>query len=139
MFLRQPNFGVFSVCHRGSRPEMFCKKGVLRNFTKFTGKHMCQSLFFKKLAGLKPATLLKKRLWPWCFPVNFTKFLRAPFYIEHLWWLLLLDSNFMFIAKIKLYFSLIQFLLLLSEMGLRPESYLALFHARASCLRTGCL
>ena len=27
---------------------MFCKKGVLRNFTKFTGKHLCQCLFFKE-------------------------------------------------------------------------------------------
>ena len=56
---------------------------------------------------LRPATLLKKRLWHWCFPVNFTIFLRTPFYIEHLWWLLLFDSYFMFIAKGKLYFSLI--------------------------------
>ena len=31
---------------------MFCKKGVLKNFTKFTGKHLCQSLFFNKVAGL---------------------------------------------------------------------------------------
>ena len=37
---------------RSSRPEVFCKKGVLRNFTKFTGKHLCQSLFFNKVAGL---------------------------------------------------------------------------------------
>ena len=37
------------------------KKGIRRNFTKFTGKHMCQSLFFNKLAGLSPATLLKER------------------------------------------------------------------------------
>ena len=29
-----------------SRPEMFCKKGVLRIFAKFTGKYLCQSLFF---------------------------------------------------------------------------------------------
>ena len=28
-----------------------CKKGVLRNFAKFTGKHLCQSLFFNKVAG----------------------------------------------------------------------------------------
>ena len=35
------------------RPEAFCKKGVLRNFTKFTGKELCQSLYFKKVAGLK--------------------------------------------------------------------------------------
>ena len=48
-------------------------------FAKFTGKRLCQSLFFNKVAGLKPATLLKKRLWHWCFPVNFVKFLRTPF------------------------------------------------------------
>ena len=29
--------------------------------------------------GLRPATLLKKRLWHTCFPVNFAKFLRTPF------------------------------------------------------------
>ena len=29
------------------------KKDVLGNFTKFTGKHLCQSLFFSKVAGLK--------------------------------------------------------------------------------------
>ena len=82
------------------------------NFTKFLGKqHLCQSLFFIKVAGLKfhknfpenicaslffnkvaglrPATLLKKRLWHRCFPGNFVKFLRTTFCIENLWWLLL--------------------------------------------------
>ena len=29
---------------------MFCKKGVLKNVTKFTGKHLCQSLFSNKVA-----------------------------------------------------------------------------------------
>ena len=43
-------------------PEVFYKKGVLRNFVKFTGKHLCQSLFFNKVAGLMSATLLKKKL-----------------------------------------------------------------------------
>ena len=38
---------------------------------------------------LRPATLSKKRLWHGCSPVNFVKFLRAPFLTEHLWWLLL--------------------------------------------------
>ena len=28
---------------------------------------------------VRPATLLKKRLWHRCFPVNFVKFLRTPF------------------------------------------------------------
>ena len=60
------------------------KKGVLRNFAKFTGKHLCQSLFFDKIAGLRPATLLKKRLWHRRFPLNFAKFLRATFVTEHL-------------------------------------------------------
>ena len=36
-----------SIC-RSSRSEVFCKKGVLRNFANFTGKHLCQSLFFNK-------------------------------------------------------------------------------------------
>ena len=35
--------------------------------------------------GLSPATLLKKRLWHRCFPVNFKKFLRTAFFIEHFW------------------------------------------------------
>ena len=65
------------------------KKGDLRNFAKFTGKLLCQSLFINKVVGLKPATLLKKRLWHRCFPVNFAKFLRTPFFTEDLWWLLL--------------------------------------------------
>ena len=29
------------------------RKAVLKNFTKFTGKHLCQSLFFNKVAGLR--------------------------------------------------------------------------------------
>ena len=32
-----------------SRPEVFCKKGVLRNFAKFTGKHLCWSLLLIKV------------------------------------------------------------------------------------------
>ena len=68
--------------------EVFYKKGVLRNFLKFTGKHLCQSLFYPKVASQRPATLLKKRLWYRCFSGDFVKFLRTTFYIEHLWWLL---------------------------------------------------
>ena len=33
---------------RRSRPEVFCKTGVLRSSTKFTGKHLCWSLFLIK-------------------------------------------------------------------------------------------
>ena len=46
-------------------PEVFCKKDFLRNFAKFTGKHLCKVSVFNKVAGL-------------------AKFLRTPFLTEHL-------------------------------------------------------
>ena len=46
-----------------SRLEVFYKKGVIKNFAKFTGKYLYQSLFFNKVAGPCPATLLRKRLF----------------------------------------------------------------------------
>ena len=39
---------------RSSYQKCSVRKGVLRNFTKFTGKHQCQSLFFNKVTGLRP-------------------------------------------------------------------------------------
>ena len=56
---------------RSSLLELFCKKGVLRNFVKFTGKHLCQSLLFNKIAGL--------RLWHKCFSVKFCKISKNTF------------------------------------------------------------
>ena len=73
--------------YRSSRPEMFCKKDILKNFAKSRGKYLCHSLFFNKVTGW---ALFKKRVWHRCFPVNFAKFLRTPFHIEHLLWLLLI-------------------------------------------------
>ena len=75
--------------YRSSRLEVFCRKGVLRNFEKFAGKHLCHSLLFNKVGGLRTVALLKKRFWCRCFPVNFLKFLKTPSITEHLWWLLL--------------------------------------------------
>ena len=38
---------------RSSPPELFCKKkDVLKNFAKFTGKHLCLGLFLNKVAAL---------------------------------------------------------------------------------------
>ena len=68
---------------------MFCKNEVLKISSNFTGKHLRQSLFFNTVTGLRPATLLKKRLWHMPFPVNFEKFLRTTVFMEHLRWLLL--------------------------------------------------
>ena len=96
---------------RGSSQEMFCEKGVLRNFTnsqentcarvsslitfhasKFTIKiperrHWPRSGIF--IVNFEACNFIKKGLWHRCFPMNFAKFLRAPFLTEHLWWLLL--------------------------------------------------
>ena len=44
------------------------KRQIFMNFSS-------QSKF---LQSLRPATLLKKKLWHRCFPVNFVKFLRTP-------------------------------------------------------------
>ena len=69
---------------RNIRPAVFSKKGVLKIFAKFKRKHLYESLSFNKVAGLRSATLLKKRLLYRCFPVNFAKFLRTTFLTEHL-------------------------------------------------------
>ena len=57
--------------NRSSHRRRSVRKGVLRNFVKFIGKHLCQSLYFNKVACL---TLLKYRLWHKYFPVTFPKF-----------------------------------------------------------------
>ena len=67
---------VYDIC-RSSHRRCSVRKSVLRNFAKFTGKRLFQSLFFNKVAGLKPVTLLKNRPWHRCFPVKFAKFLRT--------------------------------------------------------------
>ena len=69
---------------------MFTKKGVLRNFAKFTEKHLC----------LRPAKIKKKRLAQ-VFPVNFAKFPKTPFFTEHLRWLLLNPLLKMFLQFYK--------------------------------------
>ena len=50
MFIGIDSDDWFSVrIGRNSQPREFYKKGVLKNFAKFTGKYMCQSLFLIKL------------------------------------------------------------------------------------------
>ena len=65
---------------RSNRPEVFCEKGFLRNFVKFTGKHLCQSLFFNKVAGLRPATLLKKETLAQVFSCKFYEISKNNFF-----------------------------------------------------------
>ena len=58
---------------RSIRPDVFCKKGVLKNFITFTGKYKCQSLFFNKVTGLS------HRCFCW-----FCKYFKNTFFTEHL-------------------------------------------------------
>ena len=60
---------------------MFYKIDALENFAKFTGKHLCWSYFFDKIASLD-------RLLCKCFPMTFVKF-SGTFFIEDLKQLLL--------------------------------------------------
>ena len=76
-----------NMIFKSSRRELFSKKGVHRNFAKFTWKHLRQS------PETRPATLLKKRLWRRCFPVNFAKFLRTPALQNTSWRLLQLIGS----------------------------------------------
>ena len=57
--------------------QMCSVKTVLRNFWKFTGKHLCPNHFFNKVARHR------------CFTVNFAIFLGTTCYKQHLWLLLL--------------------------------------------------
>ena len=69
------------------------KKGVLENFAKFTGKQLCQSLFFNEAAGLKhlyqSLFLIKLQTLAQVFSCKFYKIFKNIFFTEHLWWLLL--------------------------------------------------
>ena len=49
----------------------------LEDFPKLTGKHLCRSILFNKIAALQSTTLFKKKLRHTCFSVNFTKVLRT--------------------------------------------------------------
>ena len=78
----------YELC-RTSHLRSSNKKDVLKNFANVSGKQLYQSLFFQKVAGLRPATLFKEGPWRRCFPVNTAKVLRTPFLHRTYWRLLL--------------------------------------------------
>ena len=68
-----------AVARRCSAKKMFfCEK--------FTRKHLCRSVFLNKVAELTLKTLLKNWLRHKRFPVNFVKFLWAPFLFKTSVW-----------------------------------------------------
>ena len=70
---------------RSSYRRCSVRKDILTNFSKFTGKHLYQSLgpeacnFIKIETGSLKLQASGPRLWHKCFPVNFEKFLKTPF------------------------------------------------------------
>ena len=96
----ESNLSIFRSSHRKEKVFLEIPQNSQENKLKASG----QGLLFNKVAGLRPATLLKRRLWHRCFPVNFAKFLGTPFLKEHLQWLLLIFSQFMSCAPSEIVF-----------------------------------
>ena len=66
-------------------------KKVFLEISQNLQENTCVRVFFNKVAGLRPATLLKKSLWHRCFLVKFAKFLKTPF-LQNTFEQLLLNS-----------------------------------------------
>ena len=51
------------VNRKSNHRRCYIEKSILKNFAKFTGKHLCRTLSFDKVAaaGLRSALLLKKK------------------------------------------------------------------------------
>ena len=56
---------------------------------KLTGKHLCCSLFFNKLAGSKAFNFIKKETPTQVFSSEYYEIFKNTFFTEHLRWLLL--------------------------------------------------
>ena len=82
IYLSSIDFFLFQIQYQKQPPEVFHKKSVFKNLTKFTWKHLCRSLFFNNIVGIRTTTLLKKRRRRKCFSFNFEKFLRNPFLLN---------------------------------------------------------
>ena len=61
---------------RSSHQKCPLRKGVPRNFTKFTGKHLCQS---------QACNFVKKETLAQVFSCEFCEISRNTFFTEHLW------------------------------------------------------
>ena len=62
---------------RSSRSHVFFKKGLLKNFTSFTGKHLCWSLLLIKLQASRASNLFLQNTSGGCFE-NFLSSAHMP-------------------------------------------------------------
>ena len=75
--------GQYLYKQRSSHRRCSVRKGILKNFAKFTGKHQCQSFFFNKVTGLDLQFIKKETLVFSCeFCENWVLLNRAPTSIQ---------------------------------------------------------
>ena len=77
------------------------KKGILKNFTKLTGNHVCLSLIFNKVAGHRPATLFKKETLLQVFSWEFCEIFKSTFIAEQLWTTALRETSLTLLCALK--------------------------------------
>ena len=88
--MKLPSLGLmkklffFKKYSRSSHRRCSIKIDVPKNFAKFSGKHLCQSLFFNKVTGLRFATLLKKETLAQVFSCDFCEIFKNAFFAKHL-------------------------------------------------------
>ena len=68
------------ILDRSSHRRCSLRKYVLRNFAKFTGKHLCQGLF---ISGPKACNFIKKDTLTQVFSCEFCKIFKNTFLTEH--------------------------------------------------------
>ena len=78
---------LLSLRKRSSQQGCSMKRGVLRHFVNFTGKHLSQSLFFNQVAGLKAkaCNFIKKETLAQVFSSEFCEISKNAFFTEHRW------------------------------------------------------
>ena len=77
---------LLSILFRNSQQRCSVRKGVLRNLAKFTEKHLYQSLFYEKVAGLPEAcNFIKIETLAQVFPCEFCEVSKNTYFTEHLW------------------------------------------------------
>ena len=76
-------FSKVAGFYRSSHQRCSIKKVFLERSSQDSQENTC--IRDSYLIELQTWKAVKKRLWHKCFPVNLVKFLREPFFTEHLW------------------------------------------------------
>ena len=107
IFFTEDNLCIISDCKNYNQsPGSVLWKGVPKNFAKFTGKHLCQSLFFNEVAV--QFFLIKKETLVQVFSCKFCEILRTPFFNEHpggCFWRIISTTNSTNLQTTKIFFS----------------------------------